>query len=333
MKTELGAMPSKHIMRDAIVGFVVATGLIAAPTAAGSTPGITSHTVVGSAAKAERIKDFWTAKRMRHAEPLPLVEAPVKSSARSNSSPTSATGKPRKIPPSLPHGGTGDLTRRATQIINPSVYPYSTQGKLFFRRPSHPGYLYFCSATVVNTPSKRVIFSAGHCAIEGGPWSTNVAFVPGYKNGNKPYGTFAVSKLYALNAWIYHENFSYDMSAMVLYKQVANVVGARGILWNRPAYQHYVSYGYPVSYPFNGQLFWSCPSWLGGRDPYTSSPQTMWITCNMTGGSSGGGWIIQNQYLNSVNSYGYDRYPNRMYGPYFGNAARDLYNGVKYVAP
>ena len=53
----------------------------------------------------------------------------------------------------------------------------------------------------------------------------------------------------------------------------------------------------------------------------------------MTNGSSGGGWIIQKQYLNGVNSYGYNRYPNRMYGPYFGNQARTLYNAVKYTVP
>ena len=49
----------------------------------------------------------------------------------------------------------------------------------------------------------------------------------------------------------------------------------------------------------------------------------------MTAGSSGGGWIMQNEYLNSVNSYGYRGQPNRMYGPYFGNVFGDFYNWVQ----
>ena len=50
----------------------------------------------------------------------------------------------------------------------------------------------------------------------------------------------------------------------------------------------------------------------------------------MTGGSSGGGWIFDNEFLNSVNSYGYGNGPARMYGPYFGNVIKRLYSSVKF---
>jgi hypothetical protein len=53
----------------------------------------------------------------------------------------------------------------------------------------------------------------------------------------------------------------------------------------------------------------------------------------MTGGSSGGGWIVRGEYLNSVNSYGYVTQPNRMYGPYFSSVVQRLYNRVKNKAP
>ena len=49
----------------------------------------------------------------------------------------------------------------------------------------------------------------------------------------------------------------------------------------------------------------------------------------MTGGSSGGGWIVNMKdglgTLVSVNSYGYFSQPDAMYGPYQGNAAEKLY--------
>jgi hypothetical protein len=42
--------------------------------------------------------------------------------------------------------------------------------------------------------------------------------------------------------------------------------------------------------------------------------------CDMAGGSSGGAWIANGQYIDGVTSYGYTRNFNRLYSPYFGAA-------------
>jgi hypothetical protein len=47
----------------------------------------------------------------------------------------------------------------------------------------------------------------------------------------------------------------------------------------------------------------------------------------MTGGSSGGGWIVGSSVY-SVNSYGYTNQPDVMYGPYQGDVAQSLYNAA-----
>jgi V8-like Glu-specific endopeptidase len=307
-----------------------------ASAAAANPAAVGSHSAATSAAKIQRVKHFWTPQRMRRATPLaatPTRREVARASRASQAAPN--RGHAVTIPPTpgrRPSGSSSVVSPKAQQIADPTKYPYRTQGKLFFKSG---GGSYVCSATVVNTPSKRVIFSAGHCAVDGGVWSKNVAFVPGYHNGARPYGTFVATKLYSINGWINNENFSYDMSAAVLggTQKVANVVGSRGIRWNLARPQNFVSFGYPAGFPFNGETLWSCPSPYRGQDSTTSNPRTQWITCDMTGGSSGGGWIVQNAYLNSVNSYGYVSQPNRMYGPYFGTAAANLYNGVKNQAP
>jgi len=240
----------------------------------------------------------------------------------------------KTVPPTLGRAASTNSEARtpfANPISNPTVYPYRTQGKLFFKSR---GGSYVCSATVVNTPTQRVIFSAGHCAVDGGVWSRKVAFVPGYHNGHSPYGTFVATELRSINGWIQNENFSYDISAAVLggTRKVAAVVGSRGIKFNLARQQNFVSFGYPAAPPFNGSTLYTCPSAYKGQDPTTSNPRTQWITCNMTAGSSGGGWIVQSHYLNSVNSYGYKSQPGRMYGPYFGTGAVNLYNAVKNLA-
>jgi V8-like Glu-specific endopeptidase len=331
------ALRSKRFVAAAALVIAGLAVLWASEAAAAANPAaVRSVSAVNSAAKLKRIKNYWTPQRMRNATPLTATPTrrEVARAARATSG-TSGRGKVKTVPPTRGHAASRDVDGPipyANPIINPTIYPYRTQGKVFF---TAGGKNYVCSATVVNTPSKRVVFSAGHCVVDERVVSHNFAFVPGYHNGIRPYGTFVATRLYSINGWIQNGNFSYDISAAVLGgpRLVANVVGSRGIRFNLPRQQNFVSFGYPAAYPFNGQKLYSCPSPFRGLDPTTSIPRTQWITCNMTGGSSGGGWIVQGQYLNSVNSYGYKSQPNRMYGPYFGSGAVNLYNGVKNLGP
>jgi len=93
--------------------------------------------------------------------------------------------------------------------------------------------------------------------------------------------------------------------------------------FNYPRQQTYVSHGYPAAPPFNGERLYTCTSPLQ-YDDTSANPPTMGIDCNMTGGSSGGGWTV-NGSLESVNSYGYTTLPNVMFGPYQGTVSQSLY--------
>jgi V8-like Glu-specific endopeptidase len=318
----------------AAVGLAAIAALWASPAAA-NPAAVSSAPGADSASEAKAIKEYWTPRRMRQAEPRDVTPTrrEVARAARATAA-SRGRGEARSVPPTT---GAGEITGEvkvpmANLVRNPSRYPYRTQGKVFFR---WRGGDWVCSATTVNTPTKRVIFTAGHCIIDEGSRSSRFAFVPGYKNGARPYGTFVATKLFWIQAWGQNANFSYDMAAAVLggARKVGQVVGTRGIRWNLPRRQNFVSYGYPASPPYNGEQLYNCPSPYRGQDPTTDRPRTQWITCDMTAGSSGGGWIVRGEFLNSVNSYGYLTQPNRMYGPYFGNAARNLYNTVKNVAP
>ena len=71
---------------------------------------------------------------------------------------------------------------------------------------------------------------------------------------------------------------------------LTNVVGGRNIAFNTARNQNYAAHGYPAAPPFNGQRLWVCNSPLV-YDDTSANPPTMGIDCDMTGGSSGGGWI------------------------------------------
>jgi hypothetical protein len=51
------------------------------------------------------------------------------------------------------------------------------------------------------------------------------------------------------------------------------------------------------------------------------------LACNMTGGSSGGGWIQDGQ-LASVTSFGYTGIKNILWGPYFGTVIQQVYTAA-----
>jgi hypothetical protein len=247
------------------------------------------------------VKDYWTAERMADAIPLDLnVAAPG--------------AKPRRT--AIP------FTR-----YEPNPYP-PMHGKVFF---SDGVFNYVCSGTALTSGNESVVWTAGHCVHQGpGTFYRNWAFVPAYKNNVRPYGTWTARRLMTTSAWATTGDFSYDLGAAVMNTNagatLTDTVGSRGAAFNQPAQQRYLSHGYPAASPFNGQREWICDSNLGHRDN-SANPPTMAIGCDMTGGSSGGGWVVGNNVL-SVNSYGYSNQPNVMYGPYQGSVAQQLYTSA-----
>jgi hypothetical protein len=206
--------------------------------------------------------------------------------------------------------------------------PTSTHGKVFF---TLGGVDYVCSGTALLSGNKSVVWTAGHCVNEGpGAFATNWEFVPAYKDGSAPLGVYVADNLFTSSAWANSGDFSYDFGAAVVSLSggtaLTDRVGGRGISFNYSRSQNYVSYGYPAAPPFNGERLWTCNSPLQTSDNSTS-PQTLGIGCDMTGGSSGGGWIVGGN-LYSVNSYGYSNQPNVMFGPYLGSVAQGVYNAA-----
>jgi hypothetical protein len=272
-------------------------------------------TSLASAASADRVDlkrvtqsrqavvDYWTPERMENAVPADQVRG------------RSAT---RAVPAAAPLAG-GEYPGPYTE------YPASTHGKVFF---TLGGADYMCSGTALNSSNRSVVWTAGHCLNEGpGAYATNWAFVPAYRDGARPFGTWTARALVTTSAWANQGDLSYDVGAAVMNtaggSALTDVVGGRGIAFNYDRNQFYTSFGFPAAPPFSGGRLWLCESSPIANDT-SASPPTMGIECDMTGGSSGGGWIVGNDVY-SVNSYGYLNQPNVMYGPYQDSVAQSLY--------
>jgi V8-like Glu-specific endopeptidase len=323
------------------IRFILASLAATAALLAGAGAGQAAPAAVGkrlhvSAKEARATVRFWTPARIRAARPLSVtVEGHRAPSARSVA--LLAAGRPHRVPGEAPAGTRGRSAKSATlPVADPSAFPYRVQGKVFFVAGL---YLFSCSATVVNTPNQSVVFTAGHCVNSGGPnakWYTkHWAFIPGYRYNHRPYGTFVAKELWSSTPWAQGTNFNFDFAAAVLMRngrdqRVARAVGSRGFETGERRAQLFDAFGYPAAGGFDGQGLWECQSPYLRDDPRPAGPgpRPVGIACSLPEGASGGGWIVDGEFLNSLTSFGYDDLPDETYGPYFGQAAWRLYKQV-----
>jgi len=298
--------------------------------------------------------DAYWRRAMKTAKPMDLRQG-TRSGRTSQRPASDEVGAPVVIPPTGPEGGEdAGLPERAsapaprtqgsfpaipfseTEITDPSQPPYPRHGKIFF---TQSGGSYVCSGTIVTSANESVVATAGHCVYDDGANVANSAtmFVPGYKNGNTPFGIWDATEVLTTSQWMNgtRGDSRYDVGMIVLETQSGQTVqdahGSRGIAFNQSAAQLFDAYGYPAADPYDGERLYKCDSALGYTDPQESAPAPNAIGCGMTQGSSGGGWLINSggaEVLNSVVSYGYPSVPNIMFGPYFGTVVEALYNAA-----
>ncbi len=183
---------------------------------------------------------------------------------------------------------------------------------------------YSCSGTALNTPSRSIVLTAGHCVVEGGRVGQELVFIPAYEHGVTPFGTFPVEAAYLMPQWRRSENPDFDVAALSVGPSelglLTDVVGGRGYVTGRSRRTVFQIYGYPAA-ALDGEELRSCIARGLGSDVLTfrfAGPPTVPSSCDMAGGSSGGAWIVEGKYIDGVTSYGYTGSANKVYSPYFG---------------
>jgi V8-like Glu-specific endopeptidase len=325
-------------------------------------PAVTSAAVVWDVPHSTQsdVADYWTTERMENAKPVPLPRK-EKGSPRPAANPRSPDEGPSlqvpgglpggaappklQVPPPVEHTAStrGFPYRRYQWGGSWRVPPAAMWGKVFVDEGQ--GLSEYCSGTVVASDNKSLVLTAGHCVYSEPGYGRRHwlkrkwVFVPGYHNGKAPYGRWVATRLFTTNQWKRKGDFSYDLGAAIVRplhgKYLADAVGYQGIWFNLARSERYLSGGYPADPPFSGGRLWVCKAPYGGVDT-DERPATTGIGCDMTGGSSGGGWLIGLNrqgpgigWLFGVNSYGIDDVNDIMYSPYFGNGAQQFWNYVK----
>jgi V8-like Glu-specific endopeptidase len=307
---------------------------------------------IGSPIQALEAAEEWSTEDFLAAEPYPMpeitqamvddfIDQTTSSAAKGGS--TSPGGPPSDAgaDDGTDAGAGGDQTAgfnypppfNQHEVLVPyTTYPYSTIGKLFFRQG---GGSYVASAAAIG---KNGLWTAGHCVHSGNGqpsgWSTNMVFVPGYRDGAAPRGQFTARQLFCRTNWYQHGNpggLFEDMGAAILNplngRTLAQTVGWLGFAWNYPRNQVWTSLGYPAAAPFNGQRMFQDTAPYANDGNVPGLPHPIGIGCSMTGGCSGGPWALgfgSSNYVNGHNSYRPNNQPLEIYSPYFGDNARSL---------
>ncbi|WP_298131783.1 hypothetical protein [Micropruina sp.] len=297
----------------------------------------------GTAAEARALESYWTPGRMKAAKPFeksPSMTRPGKAPQQQTQA-TSPEGKLGSVAPSRTSKAPKPTVKVAVKKgISPQYsqpnYPSSapaarTNGKVFFSRG---GKNWVCSASIVNSEGKSLVWTAGHCLAEDAVWSSNVSFVPAYSNGTRPYGTWYAKNLTTTTRWFNNHDWAYDVGAATMQAnfgyRIADYLSSQGLMWNQtPKTYTAAAFGYPAASPFNG-------AYLYRADGTTADPNngTLYMYSGLTGGSSGGPWFRNFDgnwgYVNGHNDFIYTNQPVYMYSPYYGNQVADLYNAVRY---
>ena len=327
----------------------VATSALTMPTAQAATDEAPSSGAVGTQVTqvaqvtTDMATDYWTKERMLSAKPAPVPKVDVATNANLTAS-AGPQGKPGKVDAAVPTARLSassaplalDASAAAPWTGPTGSAPATTSGKVFFVKAD--GGDYVCSGSTVNSKGKNLVLTAGHCVSDGaGTWYNSAPwiFVPGYANGDAPYGRWTAREIWTRPAWHNGGDRAEDIGAAVMLADaggtsIVDSVGGQGIEWNYPLSQFQYQFGYPQRAPFDGRSLQYCTGQSyddGGHNG---------INCDMTEGASGGPWLDDFDgelgFVDSVNSWVFwddDTGVRYMWnGPYFGNNARDFYNTI-----
>ena len=199
--------------------------------------------------------------------------------------------------PTNPRLGPYGPFQRWTEHDPITAFPKSTVGKLFFTLPGVGNFV--CSASVIN---RNTVITAGHCNSNGaGVFATNRLFCPSWNNGQNPArGCWTVVNSKTSNGWHTAGDPDRDYACLitnatgtVVANRIGNVTGWLGRAWNFSATQAERTFGYPQAAPFNGQKLVTTASTEWYTQDFTAGGQVSKIIgSDLTGGSSGGPWIL-----------------------------------------
>lgn len=198
--------------------------------------------------------------------------------------------------PASGSGGGHFTSSRLVPVSADRSYPYTTVGKLFFTIPGEGDF--YCSGAVIRA---RLIATAAQCLHGGTPargFFQNFEFVPAYRDGTAPFGTWEWTYVVVNSTWsngkgklphaadyglLEVEDQLFDGAV----RKIGDVVGYLGYATQRLRPNHVHMLGYTSSFDGGERLHQ-----VTAKDHKTQKPSNVLFGSDMRAGS-GGGPVIQ----------------------------------------
>ncbi|WP_051263505.1 trypsin-like serine peptidase [Actinomyces johnsonii] len=276
----------------------------------------------------QNVVNYWTHERMAAARPLdtdaaddPAQERPAAAEGDGDSSSsTDPAGMTEPVAPAADGGAT---------------LPARAKGKLFFN--GYEADNAYCSASVLNTPSKSVVITAAHCIYSSKKgWAKNAVFVPDYDRTQAdpdPVGVWTARSMRTFDSWRADQaDYRNDVAYVTLNdggdanKPVVDVVGGHGLAWGGSYVFRATIFGYPTNKtnPDGRGTIYSCV-----KTTEESEGKVRTEGCDFGFGGSGGPWLYR---YNESTGLGYVRSLTSLWrplggvnrGPYFTEAVKTM---------
>ena len=198
-----------------------------------------------------------------------------------------------------------------------TIYPNRTVGKLFFRIGASN---FVCSASVLRL---RIVVTAGHCVHSGsggtGGFHSNFLFVPAFRDGAAPLGTFTPRLVGTTSQWATGGGGVPNAADFGMFDindragvKIGSITGFLGFRTLSLIPNHTTKLGYPCNLDACQKM-----QQVTSQSFRATSPNNVEYGSNARGGSSGGPWVMNYgvqgtgglttslNALVSVTSYGY----------------------------
>lgn len=301
-----------------ILAAIALLGAYASPAAADNSHD--SYQITDMPAAARNTTGEWSDERLLSSEPIEETIDPGELQISTRSATTSkAVQKDASTAPTVivePGAPPSTLTNVK---VNGAFVP-STVGRLYSVTPN--GKDYYCTASVVASDTKNLIYTAAHCVYNkdnpefgADGWHSSFVFIPAYHEklvDNKrvpqaPFGQWMSSHASVYQGWTVDRDRSFDQAFLTLDPSVdgrllQDLVGANGLTYDEPTPQLLINaWGYPRWGDYETQRWRPHRCSLTMEASSEVVPDGVRMMCKMTAGSSGGPWIK----ARSTANYGY----------------------------
>ncbi|KOG46619.1 MULTISPECIES: serine protease [Streptomyces] len=216
--------------------------------------------------------------------PPPEAAPSARAKAAPTASPTGPSSRSQAAKPQLspPPGST-----LPPAVTPPPGGPAAFTGALFTDGLNSD---HFCTATVVSSPGRNMIITAGHCLLEGDQSGGSAVFAPAYANGVAPYGTWKIEQVFEDDRWAEGTDDDYDLAFARLApddkgRTIEDVTGAAALDTSGRAGEEVTVTGYPA----DRGVPRTCTS-VAVRE---SATQQRFDCADFPGGTSGSAWIAR----------------------------------------